>query len=411
MIATKTQYHISAALLSLGAVLIANTALAHPRGHGTAENTETAETSDATPDPMDLVRLQAKLDEKPEDEARAVAFARYAARRARRLGDTTLLRRAGNALSPWRDDPLAPTEILIIRANIKQIDHRFDDALTDLNTVLARQPANPQALLSRAFIRATTGAAKSGRNDCAALPRTISIGVRETCRARLTSLTGELKTAYRRMLAVLAIIPATRSDERSFALSVAAEIAERFGDSESADRYYSELMAIDANSAFARAAYADFLLGQDRPKAAARVIGDAPHTEALLLLRALSGKSSADAASQTAARTLSARLAADGLNGNYSHAREYARFALDYLDDQDAAFRYARENWRVQKEPIDARILARTAIAVDKPSVLDELAQWRRSTGLEDEILSTILRNQNGQGTENSIATLPPTQP
>ena len=74
-------------------------------------------------------------------------------------------------------------------------------------------------------------------------------------------MTGEIETAYRRMQAVLAIIPATRNDERSFALAIAAEIAERRGDRVRAEGYLAELIAIDAQSVFARAAYAGFSSG------------------------------------------------------------------------------------------------------------------------------------------------------
>ena len=57
----------------------------------------------------------------------------------------------------------------------------------------------------------------------------------------------------------------------------------------------------------------DFLLAQDKPEAAARVIGDAPQTEALLLLRALAGKALGEPDPQLAAQELRARMAVDSI--------------------------------------------------------------------------------------------------
>lgn len=378
--------------LIFAAGLLPPQSLAHPRGHAPVGQSERPENGVSNNVDHELEVLQAALDGDPESETVAVEFARHAAKRARRAGDTVLLRRAERALAPWNDDAQAPTEILIVRANIRQIDHRFPEALSDLEIVLMREPANPQALLSRAFIRATIGEAKLGLNDCTALRANVSLTIRETCAARLGGLAGSLAAAYSRMQAVIEITPTSKFEERAFALGVAAELAERMTDTDKAEAFYSELLSIAPDSAFARAAFADYLISQNDGDAAEKVIGDAPHTEALMLLTAMAGKQSMTAASVNAATELGARLAVDRMNEDYSHAREYARFALDYQNDPKAALFFAQANWRAQKEPVDARILARAAIANEASEIVQELKRWVRDSALEDPALERILK-------------------
>ncbi|MEM9619639.1 MAG: hypothetical protein AAF936_16935 [Pseudomonadota bacterium] len=367
-----------------------NTALAHPRHqHDDAQASASLRLSEA--DQLRLNELTAQLNNNPENAQAAVAFARFAATQARRLGDTMLLRRAAEILAPWESVENPPISVLLVRANIKQIDHRFDAALNDLNQAIRRNPVNPQARLSRAFILSTIGDADSAAADCAALRANISIYIRETCRARVNGLVGAIDEADARMEALLGVVQPASPAERLFALSIAADIAERQGAIVAAEVHYKEMLSIDDVSVYARAAYANFLVTQDRLAEARDTIGDAPHTEALLLLRVLAADHTSDAVAKSAARELSLRMAVDRAEGDFSHAREYARFALDHMNDAVLALEMAQENWQVQKEPVDARILVRSAMAAHTPSIIDEMRIWVAKTGLQDYSLDILL--------------------
>ncbi len=282
------------------------------------------------------------------------------------------------------------SELLLVRANIKQINHRFDDALADLEMVLGKQPTNPQALLSSAFIKATTGEAESGLRDCAMLRPYVPLTIRETCVSRLAGLAGFLKESTKRMEALLRIVPTSKPEERAFALGVAGELAERSGDTELARKFYSELYESNPDFVYARAAYADFLIGAGETELATEVIGPEPKTEALLLLSALAGRG-ADDVSAAAISELNARIKADLAANDYAHAREYARFALDYLGDSMIALHFAEQNWSSQKEPIDALILARAATATGATEVIEELKTWVAASRLESPKLDAVL--------------------
>ena len=70
------------------------------------------------------------------------------------------------------------------------------------------------------------------------------------------------------------------------------------------------------------------------------------------------------------------RFEASRLRGDRVHLREEARFTLHLLNDPKAALKLAQENWQVQKEPADVRILLEAALAAH-----DAAASMRRGTG------------------------------
>jgi adenosyl cobinamide kinase/adenosyl cobinamide phosphate guanylyltransferase len=72
------------------------------------------------------------------------------------------------------------------------------------------------------------------------------------------------------------------------------------------------------------------------------------------------------------------------------HLREEARFTLHLLNAPDPALKLAQENWQVQKEPADVRILLEAALRADAAAVVDEVREWLSNSGLEDVQLQTM---------------------
>ena len=74
------------------------------------------------------------------------------------------------------------------------------------------------------------------------------------------------------------------------------------------------------------------------------------------------------------------------------HVREEARFTLHLLDDPRAALRLAQENWQVQREPADIRILFECARAAGDTASVETARAWLTATGLEDGRLEKYFR-------------------
>jgi hypothetical protein len=75
---------------------------------------------------------------------------------------------------------------------------------------------------------------------------------------------------------------------------------------------------------------------------------------------------------------LRARFAASQLRGDRVHLREEARFTLELLGDPQAALALARENWTVQKELPDLRLLLESSLASSDLATLASARQWLR---------------------------------
>ena len=73
------------------------------------------------------------------------------------------------------------------------------------------------------------------------------------------------------------------------------------------------------------------------------------------------------------------------------HIREEARFTLHLLNDPNKALQLAQENWQVQKEPADARILLESALAAQDAASIETMRDWLKKTGLEDIELERLL--------------------
>ncbi len=85
-----------------------------------------------------------------------------------------------------------------------------------------------------------------------------------------------------------------------------------------------------------------------------------------------------------------ARFDASRLRGDRVHLREEARYTLHLLGDAPTALRLAQQNWAVQKEPADLRVLLEAALAARDEAALRTALDWIAATRLEDVHLSRL---------------------
>ena len=88
-----------------------------------------------------------------------------------------------------------------------------------------------------------------------------------------------------------------------------------------------------------------------------------PRADPLLLRYALALQAQHSKELPAQVEQLRDRFAASRLRGDRVHLREEARFTLHLLNAPQAALKLAQENWQVQKEPADVRILLEAALA------------------------------------------------
>jgi hypothetical protein len=322
----------------------------------------------------------------------ASAAARAALQRARVHGDPRELGVAQAALAPWWLQADAPADVVLLRARVQQARHAFDAAGAELRALLARPDLPPeqraQALLDAAALHQLRAELPEARALCEQLQPLAPLPA-AACLAELASLSGQATAAAR----ALAALSPGRSMPPWLAL-MRAELAERLGDDVAAPSLYRTALAGE-DSVYTRAAFADWLLAHRRSAAALALVEDSPDadSDALLLRRAIALRQLGRDASAPAA-LLRERLAGADRREPGGHAREQARFALDVSGDPRAALRLARLNWAQQREPADALLLLRAALAAGRPgdATRRELAGTLRGKGWQDARLAALDR-------------------
>jgi len=123
-------------------------------------------------------------------------------------------------------------------------------------------------------------------------------------------------------------------------------------------------------------------------------VGDDFRNDALLLRRVLAEQQLPDQAAPFAAHRaeMAARFEAARRRGDSLHRREEARFRLAVEGDLRGALALARDNWKVQREAADLRILVDAARAAHDAQALQVAADWIARNGLEDAWLDAARR-------------------
>lgn len=340
----------------------------------------------------DLKRMRAVLAATPRNLDVASTVARHAIDASRATGDPRFLGQAQAALAPWWSLPGAPPIVVLLRATIRQTQHDFDGALADLDQLLKASPRAAQARLTRATVLTVVGRYAEARADCQQLAAIATPLVVAGCLAPATSLSGEAERAYADLLRVLER-PGTDAGAVEWALTLAAEIAQRRGDAGAAERHYRAALSLDSSDAYLKGSYADFLLDNGRPREVLQLVSDDVKNDALLLRLVLAEQQLPDRRDAFAEHSaeMAARFDAARRRGDSLHRREEARFRLKVIGDAQGAVVLARDNWKVQREPADLRILIDAAKAANDAPALRFATEWIDQNRLEDKSVTLAL--------------------
>ena len=335
------------------------------------------------PAARELAILRARLDAAPRDPALATAYARKNIEMSRRESDPRFLGHAQAALAPWWDEREPPSDVLLLRATIRQSLHEFEPALADLDILAVSTPGDPQVWLTRAVVLAVRGKYAEARESCVPLARLTSAWVTATCFASIDSQTGKAKDAYAKLTATLRRDPPSDPAGTAWALSSLGEVAQRAGDDDGAERDFRSALEADPADVYARAALCDLLLDRGRPADALPLLAGKEKDDGLLLRLALAETAAKAKGAGAHVDTLRARHDASRSRGDVVHRREHARFELAFGEPR-AALALARANWDVQKEPADARVLLESALAAGEPDAAQAATEFLAAAGAEE---------------------------
>ena len=378
----------------IGWFMLSEVGAAYPEPYRPTDDTQVLERlSFKASDPVsrELDSLRTDLRRNPRNLESAVKLATRYIEQGRSEGDPRFLGQAQAVLSPWWSEPIPPTAALLLRATIRQNAHEFNEALADLDKVLAVQPTNAQAWLTKASILQVQARYDDARRACQRLARLAASHVLLGCLGDIAGVTGQ-SAKSRELLRAVFPNPGLSGREQIWIATILAETAARTGAIREAEESFSEAFKIGIKDQYVLGAYADFLLDQHRYQDVMSLLQSETRADGLLLRLALAEQALKLPSFRNHTAELTARFAAARERGTAVHVREEARFTLTLQHDAQRALPLAQANWNVQREPADARILLESALAAGNGSAAQPVLDWMKSTHVEDFHLQQLAK-------------------
>ena len=340
----------------------------------------------------ELSELRARLAADPANSALAATLARRYFRLAMADGDPRYIGYGEAALRSWwsRTDP--PHDVIKMRALLKQYKHDFAGALADFAVAGEADPSDEEIWSWRAALHIVQADYAAATRDCAMLKRHASAVAWAGCQTWVDGMTGNASQAYAALADAHARDRNAGPGARVWTLTRLAELALRRDAPTVAEQHFKEALAQGVDDQYLLAAYADFLLDQSRPREVLNLLKAWSKSDILLLRLALAEQALNVPGGGQHARSLQSRFAAAAMRRDTLHLQEEARFRLHILNDPVRALSLAQENWALQREPRDARVLLEAALAMRDPDAARPVLTWLDVSRHEDPILRRLAR-------------------
>ena len=345
-----------------------------------------------------LQSLRKQLEAKPDDVALRLEIARRYFDLSMAQGDPRYVGYASAALTPLdKAAPASNAAYWQIKGMLQQYSHNFDGALASLDKASVADPKSPDAMAWRSAIHMVQANYPKAQAECEALkPLTTPLfatGCSQYVLAHSGGATG-LQSAFD---ALNAAVKADQSAEVKAApelmlweLTRLAEMAIRLKRFDDAETYFQRALKLGVTDQFLLGAYADFLLFQKKPEAVITLLADWERSDILLLRLALAGKATNHKKTADWASNLRDRFVEAAKRGDRLHEQEAARFELDIENNPKKALALATANYQHQKEPRDAEVLMRTALAAKDTAAAEPALTWLKQNKYEDAVLADL---------------------
>lgn len=380
-----TAIRIFLAWLALAAVLPA--AIAAPRKPpADSEVLERLPQRAGDPAARELGQLRAAAASAGADPTPAARLARAYFDLAMARGDPRYVGYADAVVARFGES--LPPSLRQVRGLLRQYRHDFDGALADFAAAAAADPELADAHAWRAaifLVQADYGAAE---RECVNLDRLGRSGLASGCRGLVLAYGGKLDAAAQ--VLQKALESSTDPGNRLWLLTRLGEVAAWRGKPALAERYFRDALRLGRDDVYLLAAWADFLLDSGRHGEVLKDLAGWEAADSLLLRLAEAEAQLGRPNAARLAQALADRFAAARARGDDTHMAEEARFRLRLRKEVGEALRLAADNYRVQREPRDARILLEAAIAAGDPAAARPVRDWLQSSGFEDARLRSL---------------------
>ena len=328
----------------------------------------------------ELASLRAARLKAPTDEAIATQLGWRYFDLAMARGDPRYIGYADAVLARFPSTKSA--KLLTLRGMLRQYRHDFAGALSDLDAALKQDPTYASAQAWRGAIFLVKADYAAARQACDALQNLGRDVLAGGCLGLAQAYGGQLAAGYQTLQKSLdlAAFPA----DQLWLLTRLGEVAAWRGQPAQAEAHYRAALALGRDDVYLLAAWSDFLLDAQRPAEVVPLLQTWASSDSLLLrlAEAETALQLPDAARHR--QMMADRFDAARARGDTTHRAEEARFELRLRQDATTAVRLARDNYAVQREPRDARILLEAAIAAKDSASAQPARDWLRTSGFED---------------------------
>ena len=300
-------------------------------------------------------------------------------------GDPRALGQAESLLEPYNKD-ISPS-VRILRANILQASHRFDDAKAELQAILKSIPNQPDALLMLSSIDLVQGHFDEARGSCDHLRDMGLLVLRFACFAQIDAMTGKLQESRDTLLKLQQMNNGLTAEQQRWINLILADIALRLNDAVLAKSVFEQLDIESAPSLMARA---DWLMAHHEWEKTQRLLASHTDNDSLLLRLVMSELRLKDPQASTHFKLLSERIRVWNERGETAHQREEAMYALMLLPPEKS-LALARTNWQKQRETADVGVYANAALYAHSRADLQVIQDWIKKTGFEYPRLAQVV--------------------
>jgi Tfp pilus assembly protein PilF len=340
--------------------------------------------------------LRKQLAARPDDANLRLEVAQRYFDLAMAQGDPRYVGYASAAIGPLEKASAGRADYWLVRGLIEQYSHDFPAALRSLQRASEIDPKAPEPVAWRAAIRMVQAQYKDAAAECERLAALAPGLIGEGCTAYLRATTGRLADAYASLSRQLAQAGPVDPGIAMWTRTRLAEMAIRLQRPDEAEQHFRAALATGVTDQFLLGAYADFLLQQRRPQEAMKLLADWERSDILLLRLALAGKAAGDPRAKGWADQLRDRFADAARRGDRLHEQEASRFALEVEGDTAKALQLASDNYTQQKEPRDAEMLLRAAIAARQPAAARPVLEWLAASRYEDPAIASLAAQVQG---------------
>jgi Tfp pilus assembly protein PilF len=395
------------ARLPLSVTLLAlalNASLAHAAPFTPANDNEVVErlplASDASARQLESLRRQ--LAGRPDDNVLRLDIGRRYFTLAMAQGDPRLVGYAAAAIAPLAAKSNDAADYWLLRGQLEQFSHQFEPALASLAKASQIDPKSSEPIAWRAAIFMVQARYAEAKTECQRASAVAEALFATGCRTYAQAATGELKPAFDALNAAIKIAvtakPQPAPELLLWAYTRLAEMAIRLQQNDAAESLLKSALNLGVIDQFLLGAYADFLLAQQRPAEVLKLLAGWERSDILLLRLALAGQATKDARATDWTSQLRDRFQAAAQRGDRLHEQEAARFELDLERNPAKALAAATSNYTVQKEPRDAEILMRAALAAKQAKAAQPALDWLRTSRYEDPTFDKLAAQLAAQG-------------